>query len=102
MQYQVFIQSPAAQRFVALIVGMPAITVEGTTEEEAIVKAKAALESLLAGGKVVTIEVNPEEPSGELAIPMKYAGVFADDPTFEDWMDKLAAIRREANATAAE
>ncbi len=73
MQYQVFIQSPAERRFVASIVGMPAVTVEGTTEAEAIVKVKAALESLLAGGKVVTIEVNPAEqtsrPRREFAYP---------------------------------
>ncbi|MBV8883316.1 MAG: hypothetical protein JO235_04860 [Chroococcidiopsidaceae cyanobacterium CP_BM_RX_35] len=75
---------------------------EGTTEAEAIVKVKAALELLLAGGKVITIEVNPAEQTDELAIPMKYAGIFAGDPTFGDWMDKLATIRREANTAEAE
>ena len=28
---------------------------------------------------------------------MKYAGVFENDPTFDDWMEKLAEIRRIAN-----
>jgi hypothetical protein len=30
---------------------------------------------------------------------MKYAGIFADDPTFDDFMEKLAVIRKQANAT---
>ncbi len=101
MQYQVFIQSQPNQRFVASIVGMPAITGEGTSEEDAIAQAKTALQSQLAGGKFVTIEVNLTEQLSEV-MSMKYAGIFADDSTFEDWMEKLATIRREANATEAE
>ncbi len=29
---------------------------------------------------------------------MQYAGIFADDPSFEDWEEKLALIRRQENA----
>lgn len=28
---------------------------------------------------------------------MKFAGIFADDQTFEDFMEKLRLIREEAN-----
>ena len=98
MQYQVFIQSQSDHNFIASIVGLPNLTVEGRTEEEAIANALAALESQLATGKFVTIEVNPVlQPSG-IVPQMRYAGIFADDPTFDDFMDKLAAIRKEANA----
>lgn len=97
MQYQVFVLSQSEQLFVASVVGMPNLTAEGRTEEEAIANAKAALESQLATGKFVTIEVNPNEQP-EAASQMRYAGIFADDPTFDDWMKKLAVIRKEANA----
>ncbi|MBD3880942.1 hypothetical protein IFO70_04155 [Phormidium tenue FACHB-886] len=60
MQYQVFVQNPAEQHFVASIVGMPHLTVEGKSEEEAIAKAKTALEIQLAKGKFVTIEVDSD------------------------------------------
>lgn len=33
---------------------------------------------------------------------MKYAGIFANDTTFDDFMEKLAIIRQEANATTDE
>jgi predicted RNase H-like HicB family nuclease len=98
MQYQVFVSSQSGSHFVASVVGMPNLTVEGTTEEEAILKAKAALESQLATGKFVTIEVNPNNQPNETVSQMKYAGIFKDDPTFDDFMEKLAVIRLEANA----
>ncbi len=98
MQYQIFIQSQK-DNFIASVVGMPNVMVEANTEEEAISKAKSALQAQLATGKFVTIEVNPQEISHQETTQMKYAGIFADDPTFDDFMDKLAAIRKESNAT---
>jgi predicted RNase H-like HicB family nuclease len=98
MQYQVFVQNQITkQSFLASVVGIPNLTVEGKTEEEAIIKIKAALETQLAMGKFVTIEV--ESPvSPEATTPtMKYAGIFADDPSFDDFMEKLDRIRQEAN-----
>jgi hypothetical protein len=29
---------------------------------------------------------------------MRYARIFADDPAFDDFMEKLAVIRKQANA----
>ena len=98
MQYQVFIQSQSEQNFTASVVGIPNLTVEGRTEEEALSLAKAALEVQLATGKFVTIEVNSILQPRETEAQMRYAGVFADDPTFDDFMEKLAVIRKEANA----
>ncbi|MBR8833532.1 MAG: type II toxin-antitoxin system HicB family antitoxin [Stigonema ocellatum SAG 48.90 = DSM 106950] len=98
MQYQVFVLSQSGSNFVASVIGMPNLTVEGRTEEEAIANAKAALESQLATGKFVTIEVYPNnQPNGTVS-EMRYAGIFANDPTFDDFMEKLAVIRFEANA----
>jgi hypothetical protein len=47
---------------------------------------------------LVTINVNVGQESQETVPQMKYAGIFSDDSTFDDWMEKMAAIRREANA----
>lgn len=98
MQYQVFVQNQSEQRFVASVVGMPNVTAEGRTEEEAIMNAKTALAEQLAMGRFVTIELTAKDildvPN---SAPMKYAGVFEDDPTFEEFMDHLAKIRQKAN-----
>lgn len=95
MQYRVFVQNPSVEHFVASVVEMPNVVVEGKTEAEAITKVKAALEIQLAIGKFVMIDVNKKQ---EFAPQMKYAGIFSDDETFDDWMEKLAVIRQEANA----
>lgn len=110
MQYQVFVQNPAARKFVASAIAMPTVSEEGTTAEEAILKAKAALEVQLATGKLVTIDL-PQTRAAVLAMkldlkakpsstlpPMKDAGIFVDDPSFDDWTEKLAIIRQQANA----
>ena len=97
MQYQVFVKNQSDQHFIASVIGMPTIAVDGQTEAEAISNVKIALESQLATGKVVTIEIDQIEIKPEAAPAMKYAGVFENDPTFDDWMEKLSEIRRIAN-----
>ncbi len=105
MQYQVFIQSPADCRFVASIVGMPAIIGEGTTEEEAIAQAKAALQAQLATGKIITIQVNStNQPNGSVDRDdpwLKHLGLFANDPTFEDFLEEVADYRQQADEAEA-
>ena len=101
MQYQIFIQSKK-DNFIASVVGMPNVMVEANTEEEAISKAKSELQAQLATGKFVTVEVNPQQITDGETTQIKYAGIFANDPTFDDFMDKLAAIRKESNATTDE
>jgi hypothetical protein len=101
MQYQIFVQSQSQQSFLASVVGMSNLTTEGKTEEEAISKAKSALEAQLARGKFVSVEVNLESQSSLFLLPqMKYAGIFADDSSFDDFMEKLKRIRRESNLEA--
>ena len=102
MQYQVFVQNPAERKFVASVIGMPTVSAEGVTEEEAIAKAKATLESQLATGKFVTIKLDLATQPDQTAFAMQYAGIFADDPSFEDWIEKLALIRKQANAATDE
>ena len=113
MQYQVFVKNQSDQHFVASVIGMPTIAVDWQTEAEAISNVKIALESQLATGKVVTIlfqrgfcegkgsananEIDQIETKSKSTPAMKYAGVFENDPTFDDWMEKLAEIRRIAN-----
>jgi predicted RNase H-like HicB family nuclease len=98
MQYQIFVQNNTSQNFVASVVGIP-IAAEGKTEDEAIANIQIALENQLTTGKLVTITL-PTKSSMNIATSprMSHAGIFANDPTFDDWMEKLTMIRQEANA----
>jgi predicted RNase H-like HicB family nuclease len=98
MQYQIFVESRSARHFVASVIGMPTVSVDGYTEVEAISNVKAALNSQLSKGKVVTIDLDEPQEIARTPTPMQHAGVLETDPTFDDWMDKLANIRRSANA----
>jgi hypothetical protein len=59
---------------------------------------KAALNSQLSEDKVVNIDLDqPQEIDRTSTTLMQHAGILETDPTFDDWMDKLAEIRRSAN-----
>ncbi|MGA7932227.1 MAG: hypothetical protein WCA35_01470 [Kovacikia sp.] len=45
----------------------------------------------------MTIKVDMLSNAQDPAVRMSYAGVFANDPIFDDWMAKLAAICQQAN-----
>jgi predicted RNase H-like HicB family nuclease len=98
MQYQIFVENRSPRHFVASVIGMPTVSVDGYTEVEAIANVKAALNLQLSKGKVVTIDLDrPQEIDLTATTQMEHAGILAADPTFDDWMDKLAEIRRSAN-----
>jgi predicted oxidoreductase len=63
---------------------------------------KSLLQAQLATGKFVAIEVNPQEIPHQETTHLKYGGIFANDPTFDDFMEKLAGICEESNATTDE
>ncbi|MDZ8024355.1 MAG: hypothetical protein RMX65_002845 [Nostoc sp. DedQUE01] len=94
MQYQVFVRSQSKSQFVASVVGMPNLTVEGRTEEEAIANAKAALKAQLAMGKFVTIEMNPEDWLNENISQIEKP--FFETATNEEWE---AALMDLANSS---
>jgi predicted RNase H-like HicB family nuclease len=95
MQYQIFVQSQSQQHFVASVMGMPNLTVESTTEEEAIAKVKAALEEQLATGWFVEIEVNPKAtPRGNASLAEK---PFYKTATDEEWEEAIADFVNSAS-----
>jgi predicted RNase H-like HicB family nuclease len=94
MLYQVLVRSSAESHFVASVVGMPNLTVEGTTEEEAIALAKAALKSQLATGKLVTIEMTLEDGLNETVSPIEKSSF--ETATDDEWE---AALMELANGS---
>jgi predicted RNase H-like HicB family nuclease len=96
MQYQVLVQNPSQSHFVASIVGMSGVIAEGETEAEAVSRVKTALEAQLETAKFITIEVS--QPRNFATDPwLKHFGVFADDPTFDDFLEEVAAYRQQRN-----
>jgi predicted RNase H-like HicB family nuclease len=98
MQYQVFVQSRIDTTFIASVVGVPDCIAEGTTKEEAIAKATIALKQQLATGELVTIDLDPQSVEPETDPWIKHMGIFANDPTFDDFLAEVAAYRLQADA----
>jgi len=70
-----------------------AISARGATREEALAKLRAKIRTRLKdGAEIVGLEVEPQpHPLAE------FAGMFKDDPLFDDWQNAIAAYRRQVD-----
>jgi predicted RNase H-like HicB family nuclease len=81
-------------KFVARVCQWPAVAAESDTEADALRKVQAHLQSLLAGGRIVQLEVDikPKEHPWQ-----QFAGMFADDPDWEAFQAAIRAYREEVD-----
>ncbi len=79
-------------KFVARVCQWPALVAESDTEEEALRTVQANIQSLLAGGRIVQLEVDikPENHPWR-----QFAGMFADDPDWEAFQASIREYREE-------
>jgi hypothetical protein len=115
MQYQILIEHLNQNGFVASVIGIPDCTATGSTEDEAIASVRQSLSAKLSQAKIVSIEIESPVARPEQNPLLKNAGhlnkednrseenpfnvaALKDDPTFDDFMEKLQQIRREGNA----
>lgn len=101
MTYQIFVQHQTTNGYRAFVLGIPDCVVEGTTEAEAIAKAKVALSQWLAQGKLINIEIVNDVPVETDNPWLRLAGKYADDPTWDEYQANIAEYRRELDAEQA-
>ena len=87
------------EKFIARVREWPEIMVEGDTEEEVLSKAQADLKSLLVSGRIVQLdlEVKPDEHPW-----LKFAGMFADDPDWDEFQESIHQYREEIDRALTE
>jgi hypothetical protein len=72
-----------------------ALSAEGATREEVLAKLRAQLQTRLRdGAEVVTLTVT--EPSAGNPW-VEFAGMYRDDPYFEEWQQAIAENRRKVD-----
>jgi len=98
MTYDVLVRRTSSH-FMATVLGLPDCTVEAPTRVEAIQRARAAAAKFIAEGELVQIEVGPPTPARPLS---SFAGMWADDETFDEFAEAMAAYRKEIEADAAQ
>lgn len=88
--------------YTATVPALPGCCSQGVTEEEVLHKIRATIAQTLARVTITTVEV--EETPKEVAMPpsgdsghtwAKYAGMWKDDPSFDDFLAQIEADRRQ-------
>jgi predicted RNase H-like HicB family nuclease len=104
MQYRIFGQNPAESHFTASVIGMPTCVAEGQTEAEALAKAEILLDEQLAKGKIFMVDkpALSDVPEKSCHAALMGHGMFKDDPTFDDFLERMAEIRQRADRQEAE
>jgi hypothetical protein len=75
------------------------IVVEGESETEVLRQAQADLQALLAGGRMIQLELDAQP---EVHPWQPFAGMFADDPDWEAFQAAMQQYREEVDRTGAE
>ena len=98
MTYDVLL-TRKANKFIARVRQWPVIVVEGDSEEEVLRQAQADLHALLAGGRIIQLELDAK-PEAHPWQP--FAGMFADDPDWEAFQKSVHQYWEEVDRTCTE
>ena len=74
-----------------------AVSAQGTTREEALARLREAIDHRMVEGAVlVPLEIDTTEENPWIAV----AGMFRDDPLFDEWQEAIAEYRRKVDEDA--
>ncbi len=94
MQIPILVEPVPGRGFRASDGGPFALTAEGPTPEEAVAKLREQIgRRMTAGARVQTLDLPGHEHPWA-----KGAGMFKDDPLFDEWQQAIAEYRRQADA----
>ena len=73
------------------------VTAQGTTREEALARLREAIDHRMVEGSVlVPLEIDTTEENPWTAV----AGMFRDEPLFDEWQEAIAEYRRKVDEDA--
>ena len=94
MTYEILLQTIPQGQHQATVLGWPELRAVGESETSALKQIWAVLQQQLAQSKVVRLDVE----TGAIHDSHPWAtviGIWKDDPTFDDFQEKMAAYRQE-------
>ena len=94
MNYQVAVENNG-KGYTATVMAWPNCVATGRTRTEALTRLQEDLRRRLESVEVVSLEMDAPKPPHPM---LRFAGVFKDDPLFDEVMEEIAAYRREVDA----
>ena len=93
MTYDVVLRKQQ-NKYIARVRDWPEVMIEEETREAALTRIKQHLITYLSQEpEIIPIELEPIEATENLWL--QFAGMWADDPTWDDFVTEVAAYRRE-------
>lgn len=94
MTYHVVVENGQGG-YKATAVGWPDCIATGRTRAEALAQLQDDLRKRLQKVEIVALEVDAEQQTHPM---LRFAGVFKDDPLFDEVMEEIEAYRKEIDA----
>jgi predicted RNase H-like HicB family nuclease len=92
MTYNAVVESNQGKSYRATVLGWPDCTVAGATREEALAQLREAVRRRLSEVEIVPLEIDLPENANPW---VRFAGMFQDDPHFDEVVKEMEADRRE-------
>lgn len=92
LTYPVMLEKQENEGYRATVLGWPECQAFGSTREEALTSLRQIVTERLDKVEIVSLEIDRPKPEHPW---MKFAGMFKDDPYFDEMQADIAALRRE-------
>jgi predicted RNase H-like HicB family nuclease len=93
MRYPVLLKQRDGEYW-AVVPLLPSCTAQGRTRDEVLQNVRMAIEEALADMAITTVEVNIPSRSAPSNPWLETAGMFQDDPLFDEMLAEVTAYRR--------
>ncbi len=94
MTYEVAVEN-GRDGYVATVMGWPSCIAKAPTREQALARLREDLSQRLADVEIVSLDVDTQQRMHPM---LKFAGVFKNDPLFDEVAEEIEAYRREIDA----
>jgi predicted RNase H-like HicB family nuclease len=90
--YSILIETPKSGVYHATAIGLPNCRAKGATRDIALQNIKQILTDKLNHSEIVTLKIDTQQPEHPWT---QFAGMFQDDPQFEDMLKDIQTYRQE-------
>ncbi len=101
MTYEVLVKQKNAT-YVAVALGLPGITVEAATRQDAIQRVSDAVEAYLTDSEIVQIDISAGNSRGIRKPLSHFIGIWASDPQFEQVIEYIQQRRTVVDMDSAQ